>query len=118
MKAPYTQEEWDKQLKERTSRGRSAPNIRRRLTKTKRWNKEIESKINITSPDRRLLCGAQVGVQPDRTAYHLAQSRFTTIPAQQTGNLQNTRRGDADAKQEIQALYNRWRVARTLEPWP
>ena len=110
MKAPYTQEEWDKQLKERNiTVDDLRRDIRRSLTKTKLLNKEIESKINITQ--------AQIGdyyaahksefnlIEPQ---YHLAQIAVTTIPAQQTGNLQNNKAaGDADASKKIQALYNR-----------
>ena len=110
MKAPYTQEEWDKQLKERNiTVDDLRRDIRRSLTKTKLLNKEIESKINITQ--------AQIGdyyaahksefnlIEPQ---YHLAQIAVTTIPAQQNGNLQNNKAaGDADASKKIQALYNR-----------
>src|SRR5947209_14998806 len=49
MKAPYTQEEFDKQLKQRNLTLEDLKrDIRRQLTRTKLLNKEIESKINIT----------------------------------------------------------------------
>ncbi len=52
MKAPYTQEEFDKQLKQRNiTIDDLKRDIRRQLTKTKLLNKEIESKINITDSE-------------------------------------------------------------------
>src|SRR5208283_4489623 len=49
MKAPYTQEEFDKQLKQRNmTLDDLKRELRRSLTETKLLNKEIESKINIT----------------------------------------------------------------------
>ena len=52
MKAPYTQEEFDKQLKQRNlTLDDLKRDIRRSLTRTKLLNKEIESKINITDAE-------------------------------------------------------------------
>ena len=52
MKAPYTQEEFDKQLKQRNITVDDLKrDIRRSLTNEKLLNKEIESKINITDSD-------------------------------------------------------------------
>ena len=52
MKAPFTQEEFDKQLKQRNlTIDDIKRDIRRGLTKTKLLNKEIESKINITDAE-------------------------------------------------------------------
>ena len=51
-KAPYTQEEFDKQLKQRNlTLDDLKRDIRRSLTRTKLLNKEIESKINITDAE-------------------------------------------------------------------
>jgi peptidyl-prolyl cis-trans isomerase SurA len=110
MKAPYTQEEWDKQLKERNiTVDDLRRDIRRSLTKTKLLNKEIESKINITQSQISDYYAAHKSefnlIEPQ---YHLAQIAVTTAPAQQTGNLQNNKAAsDADARKKIQALYNR-----------
>ncbi len=110
MKAPYTQEEWDKQLKERNiTVDDLRRDIRRSLTKTKLLNKEIESKINITQAQISDYYAAHKSefnlIEPQ---YHLAQIAVTTMPAQQTGNLQNNKAaGEADAGKKIQALYNR-----------
>ena len=52
MKAPYTQEEFDKQLKQRNiTLDDLKRDLRRSLTKEKLINKEIESKINITDAE-------------------------------------------------------------------
>jgi peptidyl-prolyl cis-trans isomerase SurA len=52
MKAPYTQEEFDKQLQARNiTVDDLRRDLRRSLTKTKLLNKEIESKINITDAE-------------------------------------------------------------------
>ena len=110
MKAPYTQEEFDKQLKARNLTVDDLKrDLRRSLTKTKLLNKEIESKINITDAEIGSYYAAHKSefnlIEPQ---YHLAQIAVTSGPAQQTGNLQNNKAsGDADAKKKIQVLHNR-----------
>ena len=110
MKAPYTQEEFDKQLKQRNITVDDLKrDLRRSLTKTKLLNKEIESKINITDAEISNYYAAHKSefnlIEPQ---YHLAQIVVTGAPSQQTGNLQNNKAsGDADAKKKIQALHNR-----------
>jgi peptidyl-prolyl cis-trans isomerase SurA len=110
MKAPYTQEEFDKQLKARNLTVDDLKrDLRRSLTKTKLLNKEIESKINITDAEISSYYAAHKSefnlIEPQ---YHLAQIAVTSGPAQQTGNLQNNKAsGDADARKKIQALHNR-----------
>jgi len=110
MKAPYTQEEFDKQLQERNITVDDLKrDLRRSLTKTKLLNKEIESKINITDAEITSYYAAHKSefnlIEPQ---YHLAQIAVTTGSAQQTGNLQNNKAsGDADAKKKIQALHTR-----------
>jgi peptidyl-prolyl cis-trans isomerase SurA len=110
MKAPYTQEEWEKQLKERNiTMDDLRRDLRRSLTKTKLLNKEIESKINITDAEISSYYTAHKAefnlIEPQ---YHLAEITVTCAPAQQTGNLQNNKAsGEADAKKKIQSLHNR-----------
>jgi peptidyl-prolyl cis-trans isomerase SurA len=110
IKAPYTQEEWDKQLKQRNiTIDDLKRDLRRQLTKTKLLNKEIESKINITDAEIGSYFAAHKAefnlIEPQ---YHLAQIVVTAGPAQQTGNLQNNKAtGDADAKKKIETLHNR-----------
>jgi peptidyl-prolyl cis-trans isomerase SurA len=110
MKAPYTPEEFDKQLQARNiSLDDLKRDLRRSLTKTKLLNKEIESKISITDPEISSFYDAHKAefnlIEPQ---YHLAQIAVTTGPAQPTGNLQNNKAsGEADARKKVQALYNR-----------
>ncbi len=110
MKAPFTEEEWNKQLKDRNITVDDLKrDLRRSLTKTKLLNKEIESKINITDSEISGYYAAHKSefnlIEPQ---YHLAQVAVTAAPSQQTGNLQNNKAsGDADAKRKIQTLLNR-----------
>jgi peptidyl-prolyl cis-trans isomerase SurA len=108
MKAPFTQEEFDKQLKQRSlTIDDIKRDLRRQLTKTKLLNKEIESKINITDSEISGYYAAHKAefnlIEPQ---YHLAQIVVTAGPTQQTSNLQNNKAsGDADAKRKILALH-------------
>ncbi|HEX3893919.1 MAG TPA: SurA N-terminal domain-containing protein [Terracidiphilus sp.] len=111
MKAPYTQEEWDKQLKQRNiSLDDLKRDLRRSLTKDKLLNKEIESKINITDADITGYYNAHKAefnlIEPQ---YHLYQIVASAVPVQQAGNLQPKPATEADAKNKIQVLYNRLR---------
>ncbi len=110
MKAPFTQEEWERQIKQRNITVEDLKrDLRRNLTKTKLLNKEIESKINITDAEITEYYTAHKAefnlIEPQ---YHLAQIVVTATPSQQIGNLQNNKAsGDADARKKIQALHNR-----------
>jgi peptidyl-prolyl cis-trans isomerase SurA len=110
MKAPYTQEEFNNQLKQRNiTLDDLKRDMRRTLTTTKLLNKEIESRINITDSqitDYYNQHKAEFSfVEPQ---YHLAQIVVTTAPSQQSGNLQNNKAtSEADAKKKIQTLHNR-----------
>ncbi len=110
MKAPYTQEEWERQLKQRNITVDDLKrDLRRSLTKSKLLNKEIESKINITDAEISAYYAAHKAefnlIEPQ---YHLAQIVVTAMPAQQPGNLQNSKAvSEADARKKIQALLIR-----------
>jgi peptidyl-prolyl cis-trans isomerase SurA len=110
MKAPFTQEEWDKKLKDRgVTADDLKRDLRRSLTKTKLLNKEIDSKINITDAEISSYYAAHRSefnlIEPQ---YHLAQIAVTSGPANQAGNLQNNKAsGDADAKKKIEELHKR-----------
>jgi peptidyl-prolyl cis-trans isomerase SurA len=110
IKAPYTQEEFDKMLQQRNMTLDEYKRIMRRtLTRTKLLNKEIESKINITDSQIGSYYAAHKAefnlIEPQ---YHLAWIVATAAPSQQTGNLQNNKAsGDADAKKKIQTIHNR-----------
>ena len=110
LKAPLTQEEFDKNLKQQNlTLDGLKQQIRRQLTSDKLINKEIESKINITDADINNYYAAHKSefnvIEPQ---YHLARIVVTTGPAQQPGNLQNNKAAnDADARKKIQTLRNR-----------
>lgn len=110
LKAPYTEEEFDKQLKQRNmTLDDLKREIRRSLTKDKLINKEIESRINITDAEISAYYAAHKAdfnlIEP---RYHLQEILVTSTPAQQAGNLQNSKAAnDADARKKIQVLHNR-----------
>ena len=111
MKAPYTQEEWDKQLKQRNiTLDDLKRDLRRSLTQDKLLNKEIESKINITDADITSYYNAHKAefnlIEPQ---YHSMQIVASAIPVQQGNNLPPKPVSEADAKNKIEALYNRLR---------
>jgi peptidyl-prolyl cis-trans isomerase SurA len=112
IKAPYTQEEFNKVLADKhLTLDAMKRQIRIGKTEEKLFNKEINSKINITDSDIANYYNAHKTefnlIEPQ---YHLAQIVVTSVaaPAQQVGNLQNSKAtNDADAKKKIEALHNR-----------
>ncbi len=110
MKAPYTQEEFDKQLKQRNETLDDLKReLRQQLTDTKLTNKEIDSKINITDAEITNFYAAHKAdfnfIEP---RYNLARIAVTNAPSPQTTNLQNNKAsGEADAKNKIQALHKK-----------
>ena len=110
LKAPYTQEEFDARLKAKNITVDDLKHdLRRTLTSDKVLNKEINSKINITDADiTNYYAEHKSEFNLMETEYHLAQIVVTSQPAQDAGNLQNSKAtSDADAKKKIQALHNR-----------
>ena len=110
MKAPFTQEEFDKQLQARNITVDDLKrDLRRSLTKTKLLNKEIESKININDAEIGAYYAAHRAefnlIEPQ---YHLAQIAVSNTPAQQNGAPPNNKTaGDTDARKRIQTLRER-----------
>jgi peptidyl-prolyl cis-trans isomerase SurA len=108
IKAPYTQEEFDNQLKARNlTLDDFKRDIRRQLTKNKLINKEIESKINITDAEIRDYYNAHKTdfdlIEPE---YHIALIAATASPTQQTDNLENSKASnEAEAKKKIETLH-------------
>jgi peptidyl-prolyl cis-trans isomerase SurA len=109
MKSPYTQEEFDKQLKQHSLTLEDLKSdLRKNLTKNKLLNKEIESNINITDAEISNYYTAHKSefnvIEPQ---YHLAQIVVTGQPSQQPANLQNNKAAnDTDARKKIEALHN------------
>ena len=110
LHAPYTQEEFDKKLKQQNMTLEDLKQqIRRQLTSQKLVNKEIESKINITDADINNYYNAHKSefnvIEPQ---YHLAWIVVTAGGTSQPGNLQNIKAtSDADARKKIQTVRNR-----------
>jgi peptidyl-prolyl cis-trans isomerase SurA len=113
MKAPFTQEEFNRRLAAKhLTLDDLKRDIRRAKTTEKLFNKEINSKINITDADISGYYNAHKSeynlVEP---TYHLAQIVVTNSapPQQQQGsNLQNSKATtDAEAKKKIEMVHNR-----------
>ena len=110
LKAPYTQEEFDKQLKDRNQTlDDLRRDIRHQLTQNKTFNKEIESKINITDAEISTYYQAHKSefnhIEPQ---YHLARIVVTNQPAKQVTNLQNSKAmNDVEAKKKMQLLKSK-----------
>jgi peptidyl-prolyl cis-trans isomerase SurA len=110
MKAPYTQEEFDKQLKQRNlTLDDLKRDLRRSLTRTKLLNKEIESKINITDAEITNYYNTHKSefnlIEP---RFQLAQIVVTGAPPQQEGGATVRRVGNEnEARKEIQTIHNR-----------
>jgi peptidyl-prolyl cis-trans isomerase SurA len=110
FKAPLTQEEFDRQLKERNQTLEDLRrDIRHQLTQSKLVNKEIESKINITDGEIGNYFNAHKSefnlIEPQ---YHLGRILVTNEPSKQVTNLQNDKAGnDAEAKKKIHTLRSR-----------
>jgi peptidyl-prolyl cis-trans isomerase SurA len=109
-KLPYTQEEFDKQLKQHNETlDDFKRDLRHGLTENKLINKEIDSKINITDAEINGYYAAHKAefdlIEPQ---YHLAQILVSSGPLPQSTNLQgNKASGDADAKKKIQVLLQK-----------
>ena len=112
MKAPYTEEEFNKRLQaSNLTLDEVKHDIRRSLTQNKLLNKEINSKITVSDTDVSSYYNAHKAEfnLPDNE-YHLAQIIVSNGPAPNGGpnNLQNSKaNGSTDAKKKIQALKNR-----------
>ena len=110
LKAPYTQEEFDKKLKQQNmTLDDLKQQIRRQLTSTKLINKEIESKINITDSDITNYYNAHKSdynvIEPQ---YHLARIVVYAGPPMQSGNFPSAKPvSDADARKKILNVHNR-----------
>jgi len=107
IKAPYTQEEFDKRLKERNiSLDDFKRDLRRSLTIDKVLNKEVTSKINISDEDITNYYNQHKAefnlIEPQ---YHLAQILVTTRPNPQVKNMKA--QNEAEARKKIQMVDNR-----------
>ena len=112
MKAPYTQEEFDKRLQASSmSLDDLRRQIRRYLTSEKLMNKEVNSRINITDADISNFYNANKAqfnfIEPK---YNIADIIVTSqpTPMQQGANLQNSKASnDVEARRKIEMIHNR-----------
>jgi SurA-like N-terminal domain/PPIC-type PPIASE domain len=112
IKAPYTADEFNDRLaKQHMTLDKLKDEIRRDKTEEKLFNKEINSRINVTDADITNFYNAhKVDFNVPEPQYHIAQIVVTSIPGppQQAGNLQNSKAAnDAEAKRKIEMLYTR-----------
>jgi peptidyl-prolyl cis-trans isomerase SurA len=109
IKAPFSQDEFDKRLATRNiTLADFKADLRRSITVDKVINKEITSKINITDDDITAYYNQHKAefnlIEPQ---YHLAQILVTTQPTPQTKNVANKAQNDAEARKKIQMIQNR-----------
>lgn len=112
MKAPLTEEDFNKRLRDSNlTLDEVRHDIRRSLTQNKLLNKEINSKITVSDNDVSSYYNAHKAEfnLPDNE-FHLAQIIVSNGPAPngQPNNLQNSKAsGPVDARKKIQAIKNR-----------
>jgi peptidyl-prolyl cis-trans isomerase SurA len=112
MKAPYTQEEFDKRLQAASMSLEDLKlNIRKSLTADKLINKQITSRINITDADISNYYNTNKAqfnfIEPK---YNIADIVVTSqaTPMQQGANLQNNKAGnETEARRKIDMIHNR-----------
>lgn len=109
LRAPYTQEEFDRRLKEKNlTLDDLKRDMRRNLTVDKVLNKEIKSKITISDSDIANYYNQHKAefnlIEPQ---YHVAQIVVTSQPGQ-VRNLKNDKaQSEAQARTKIQQILNR-----------
>jgi peptidyl-prolyl cis-trans isomerase SurA len=109
IKSPFSQEEFDKRLKDRKiTLADFKRDIRRSITVDKVMNKEVSSKINITDQDITDYYNAHKGefnlIEP---TYHLAQIMVTPAPNPQAQNQNDKAQNEAEARKKVQMIANR-----------
>src|ERR1700723_2256565 len=110
LKAPYTKEEFEKQLKQwALTLDELKARVRRDESVKKLFNKDITSKINITDADVANFYNANRGsFNLPEPQVHMAQILVTSQPDPNVHNLKNDKaKNDEEAKRKIQALESR-----------
>ncbi len=112
LKAPYTKEEFDKQLKQW---GLTLDELKARIRKDesvkKLFNKDITSRINITDADVTSFYNTNRGnFNLPEPQVHMAQIVVTSHPDPNVRNLKNDKaKTDEEAKRKIMAIESRLR---------
>lgn len=110
IKAPYTAEEFDRRLKDKSLTVEDFKlDLRRNLTVQKVLNKEVTSKISISDADISAYYNERRAefnlIEPQ---YHLAQILITAQPNAQVRNLKNSKaQNEGDARTKAQMVMNR-----------
>jgi peptidyl-prolyl cis-trans isomerase SurA len=109
VKSPFTQEEFNKRLKDqKITEADYKRDIRRSITEEKVLNKEVVSKINVTDQDISDYYNTHKAefnlIEPQ---YHLAQIMVTSAPDPQAHNQNDKAQNEADARKKIQMIANR-----------
>jgi peptidyl-prolyl cis-trans isomerase SurA len=113
MKAPFTEDEFQKRLAlNHTTIDGVKRDLRRSITFTKLTNKEITTRITVSDADITNYFNAhKAEFNNAETQYHIAEIEVTNTPAGQSAgpiNLQgNKATNDEEARKKIQALKNR-----------
>ena len=110
MKAPYTKEEFDRQIADRhMTLDDLKTQIRQRLTVDKLVNKEITSHITITDADVANFYNAnKANFNLKEPQVHMAQILVTPTPDSNVRNLKNSKaQNDGEAKNKIEDLEAR-----------
>jgi peptidyl-prolyl cis-trans isomerase SurA len=108
-KSPFTQEEFDKRLKDKKiTLADFKRDIRRSITVDKVMNKEVSSKISVSEQDISDYYNTHKAdfnlIEP---TYHLAQIMVTPAPNPQAHNQNDKAQNDAEARKKIQMVANR-----------
>ena len=108
-KSPFTQEEFDKRLKDKKiTLVDFKRDIRRSITVDKVMNKEVSSKISVSEQDISDYYNTHKAdfnlIEP---TYHLAQIMVTPAPNPQAHNQNDKAQNDAEARKKIQMVANR-----------
>ena len=112
MKAPYTQEEFQKQLASRKVTAEELKaQLRRDLTVQKLFNKEITSQISISDNDiTEFYNSNRNSFNLAEPQIHMAQILVTPLPDPNVHNLKNDKaQSEEQARNKIQQLYQRLR---------
>ncbi len=123
MKAPYTQEEFDKRLQAASmSLGDLRLQIRRSLTSDKLMNKEVTSRINITDADISNFYNANKAqfnfIEPK---YNIADIVVTSQPTpMQQGPICRTAKQATTPRRAEKSICctTAWKAEKTLPLWP
>jgi peptidyl-prolyl cis-trans isomerase SurA len=108
-KAPYTQEQFQKQLKDSGLTEEDYKlDLRRNLTVEKLLNKEIASKVNISDTDISAYYDQnKVEFNLIEPRYRLATIYVSNQPSGEAGQSNDKTQLDAQAKRKIQMIHNR-----------